>query len=141
MANTLSFKSIYRLCFWFIQWIFNAQLHYFFLLDSSRKFSTSVLHINTTMTLMKLHFSTNEWKNWITWNLIKKKLKNYLKTLTRGRKFRWGVFRGARGGCLGVGRFKRGADLEHNRAPRGWVVCTKYLHPQKLHINLFEFTY
>ena len=32
----------------------------------------------------------------------------------RGRKFRWGVFKGARGGGLGVGCFKRGADLEHN---------------------------
>ena len=33
----------------------------------------------------------------------------------RGRKFRWGVFKGARGDGFGVGRFKRGADLEHNR--------------------------
>ena len=32
-----------------------------------------------------------------------------------GLKFRWGVFKGARGGGFGVGRFKRGADLEHNQ--------------------------
>ena len=45
-------------------------------------------------------------------NLIEKIIsKNYL----RGRKFLWGVFKGARGGGLGMGRFKRGADLEHNR--------------------------
>ena len=36
------------------------------------------------------------------------------KNFLRGRKFRWGVFKGARGGGFGVGRFKRGADLEHN---------------------------
>ena len=38
-----------------------------------------------------------------------------LKNFLRGRKFRWGVFKGARGGGFWVGRFKRGADLEHNR--------------------------
>ena len=32
-----------------------------------------------------------------------------------GLKFRWGVFKGARGGGFRVGRFKRGADLEHNQ--------------------------
>ena len=37
------------------------------------------------------------------------------KNFLRGLKFRWGVFKGARGGGFGVGRFKRGADLEHNR--------------------------
>ena len=31
-----------------------------------------------------------------------------------GLKFRWGVFKGARGGGFGMGRFKRGADVEHN---------------------------
>ena len=36
------------------------------------------------------------------------------KNFLRGLKFRWGVFKGARGGGFGVGRFKRGADLEHN---------------------------
>ena len=38
-----------------------------------------------------------------------------------GLKFRWGVFKGARGGGFGVGRFKRGADLEHNHL----TVCIK----------------
>jgi hypothetical protein len=48
------------------------------------------------------------------------KKKNYfffliqLKKFPKGRKFRWGVFKGARGGGFGPGRFKRGADLEHN---------------------------
>ena len=37
------------------------------------------------------------------------------KNFLRGLKFRWGVFKGARGGGFGVGRFKRGADLEHNQ--------------------------
>jgi hypothetical protein len=27
----------------------------------------------------------------------------------------WGVFKGARGGGFGVGRFKSGVDLEHNQ--------------------------
>ena len=36
------------------------------------------------------------------------------KNFLRGLKFRWSVFKGARGGGFGVGRFKRGADLEHN---------------------------
>ena len=39
-----------------------------------------------------------------------KTISNYL----RGRNIRWGIFRGARGGGFGVGRFKRGAELEHN---------------------------
>ena len=37
------------------------------------------------------------------------------KNFLRGRKFWWGVFKGARKGGFGVGRFKRGADLEHNQ--------------------------
>ena len=37
------------------------------------------------------------------------------KNFLRGLKFRWGIFKGARGGGFWVGRFKRGADLEHNR--------------------------
>ena len=51
-------------------------------------------------------------------NVMKKKILAFFLNLTkknlRGRKFRWGVFKGARGGGFGVGRFKRGADLEHN---------------------------
>ena len=36
------------------------------------------------------------------------------KKSVRGRKVRWGVFKGDRVGGFEVGRFKRGADLEHN---------------------------
>ena len=39
-----------------------------------------------------------------------KTISNYL----RGWNFRWGIFKGARGGGSGVGRFKRGSDLKHN---------------------------
>ena len=37
------------------------------------------------------------------------------KNFLRGLKFRWGVFKGDRWGGFEVGRFKRGADLEHNQ--------------------------
>ena len=53
-------------------------------------------------------------------NLMKNFFFNYFfqfnsKKFLRGLKFRWGVFWGAKGGGFGVGRFKRGADLEHNQ--------------------------
>ena len=66
------------------------------MLDSSGKFQTTNKKIESTQSEEKK---------------IEKIISNYL----RGRNFRWGVFRGARGGGFGVGRFKRGADLEHNQ--------------------------
>ena len=50
---------------------------------------------------------------------------NYLKKLSKGAEIRWGVFKGAREGGFWVGRFKRGADLEHNR--NGWVATFESL--------------
>ena len=41
--------------------------------------------------------------------------KNYLKKLSKGTKFRWGVFRGARGDGFVGGAFLEGVDLEHKR--------------------------
>jgi hypothetical protein len=65
------------------------------LLDSSGKFQTTNKKIESTQSEEKK---------------FEKTISNYL----RGRNIRWGVFRGARGGGFGVGRFKRGAELEHN---------------------------
>ena len=126
--------------FSFIQWIFKAEmLHYFFceidqgnlVVQFYTLHGTNVVHTTKRKTqcfsYKIIHFRAAHLhseaiyifqptkKNWVPGNLMGKKILKSSQKLCMGRKFRWGVFKGARGGGFGVGRFKRGADLEHNR--------------------------